>query len=506
MTIKPHKCGRCGKQPHQVVFKLKSSGKPYSCCEICLPIKNARSKVRYDKNKHDPAFLANLCTNRQRIRNAISTPHKCRRCSKQIDQVVFKLNPSGKLYSSCETCRPIVNEQTNVRYNVKKHDPIYRTKRNILSKRLRKTHQTRDPVGHKEREKIYALRAYQKNKTRIKERSRLYMQNIKNNHPEKYAAILATNRERSAKHRHLLRTDPTTKIGFIMKNAMSRGIYFDIDAIEEMKNLLSERCYYTGMKFDELNGLDRKDPTGGYFLWNVVPCLPSVNVAKGIMQHDEFIDHTRIMYANLPKDFEPLPLSRLHPVFCRDNSEEKRKKFKDTTLSKDVRIQYWTKPCYICLGGPSSGIDRLDSNVGYIEENCNPCCTRCNLFKHIMTLEETRSMIYHIYHYTVDFEIDNSYFDQTVSTLFRHERNPVALVDINEEYIAVFPSGKCANKMLGDNYNVQVDKTVVDRRKFKLIPIAPSEYLTHFRANNKSCTEIVMHLRKIETQIDNIIE
>lgn len=58
--------------------------------------------------------------------------------------------------------------------------------------------------------------------------------------------------------------------------------------------------------------------------------------------------------------------------------------------------QLCIRPCYYCMALPetraagtkkyypviqSSGIDRLDSSVGYIPSNCVPCCTRCNLAK-----------------------------------------------------------------------------------------------------------------------------
>jgi hypothetical protein len=37
-------------------------------------------------------------------------------------------------------------------------------------------------------------------------------------------------------------------------------------------------------------------------------------------------------------------------------------------------------PCKHC-GGPGGGIDRIDSNKGYIPGNCQPCCATCNYMK-----------------------------------------------------------------------------------------------------------------------------
>ncbi len=37
--------------------------------------------------------------------------------------------------------------------------------------------------------------------------------------------------------------------------------------------------------------------------------------------------------------------------------------------------------CYYCNSSPENGVDRLDNNLGYIIENCVPCCTMCNIMK-----------------------------------------------------------------------------------------------------------------------------
>lgn len=37
---------------------------------------------------------------------------------------------------------------------------------------------------------------------------------------------------------------------------------------------------------------------------------------------------------------------------------------------------------------PSNGVDRRDSSVGYIPDNCLPCCTKCNYMKRDYTYEE----------------------------------------------------------------------------------------------------------------------
>lgn len=55
-----------------------------------------------------------------------------------------------------------------------------------------------------------------------------------------------------------------------------------------------------------------------------------------------------------------------------------------------------SNPCFYCGGSlPSvgSGIDRIDSSIGYIIENIRPCCTICNQAKNKMSELEFKEWI-----------------------------------------------------------------------------------------------------------------
>lgn len=44
-------------------------------------------------------------------------------------------------------------------------------------------------------------------------------------------------------------------------------------------------------------------------------------------------------------------------------------------------------PCHYCKGilpEAGSGVDRQDNRLGYVHENCVPCCTRCNTKKGLL--------------------------------------------------------------------------------------------------------------------------
>ena len=60
----------------------------------------------------------------------------------------------------------------------------------------------------------------------------------------------------------------------------------------------------------------------------------------------------------------------------------------DFNLSENEFIEISKQPCTYCGGysdtynnEPFSGVDRVDSGMGYQKENCVPCCSTCNRMK-----------------------------------------------------------------------------------------------------------------------------
>lgn len=58
-------------------------------------------------------------------------------------------------------------------------------------------------------------------------------------------------------------------------------------------------------------------------------------------------------------------------------------------LSFDEFRNFWNKPCYYCNGDISTvGLDRINSDIGYVIENCVSCCNICNYAKLKLTDKE----------------------------------------------------------------------------------------------------------------------
>lgn len=56
--------------------------------------------------------------------------------------------------------------------------------------------------------------------------------------------------------------------------------------------------------------------------------------------------------------------------------------------------------CFYCGGGLpkyGGGLDRIDSNIGYVLSNVKPCCDRCNKAKNNMKTHEFRTWVLSVF-------------------------------------------------------------------------------------------------------------
>lgn len=82
--------------------------------------------------------------------------------------------------------------------------------------------------------------------------------------------------------------------------------------------------------------------------------------------------------------------------YYKNSSESKKfdfdlslEDFEDIIFEKCVYCGYYNESYF-------NGIDRLDSNIGYINSNCVPCCILCNMIKNNMSVEMFLKKIEHI--------------------------------------------------------------------------------------------------------------
>lgn len=94
-----------------------------------------------------------------------------------------------------------------------------------------------------------------------------------------------------------------------------------------------------------------------------------------------------------PKKIKRIPKPKIRdiPMWKRPIEEQKYNRYKQSAKQRDKEfdlsyeqfMEYWQKPCRYC-GSPIStiGIDRIDNSKGYLIDNIDACCTKCNLMKH----------------------------------------------------------------------------------------------------------------------------
>jgi hypothetical protein len=121
--------------------------------------------------------------------------------------------------------------------------------------------------------------------------------------------------------------------------------------------------------------------------------------------------HRKSGLTNRNKDREFIFINR----FINRAKMNARKRKLVYSLDYDVVKCLIHSPCFYCGELPSStlilettkeemlynGIDRIDSSLGYIKNNCVPCCKYCNRAKSDMSTEEFSLWIYKIYNYMI---------------------------------------------------------------------------------------------------------
>lgn len=182
--------------------------------------------------------------------------------------------------------------------------------------------------------------------------------------------------------------NPERRFAIYKKSANKRNLEFDLSLIN-YTDISSKPCYYCGIIHDiGFNGIDRIDSSVGYFIDNCVSCCKMCNYIKNNLDYNTFLKRIKHILAH-----NKLIDDILHPE-CFENytfisfsgykngAKQRNIEFK---ITKDEFISIVSNDCYIC-GKPNTethknGIDRFDNNIGYIFENCKPCCGNCNFMK-----------------------------------------------------------------------------------------------------------------------------
>lgn len=211
--------------------------------------------------------------------------------------------------------------------------------------------------------------------------------------------------------------------------------YVDITNSELLQDKMSQACYYCSHQPQEgeyLNGLDKVNPKGIYEDKNTVPCCGICNSIKSTFHLYEFLQGVRdIVWHNVDHIENYKDIQR--PLNFSGNGDRREFDLDKGDLVYKEKVQLYADTCYLCGRCPAFGIDRVDPKIGYVLENCKPCCYLCNYMKKDYDLEEFLGHIYRIYLHTSYWVIGDTSDMMTFMTSSRKPVKPVGL-DI------IFPS------------------------------------------------------------------
>lgn len=163
--------------------------------------------------------------------------------------------------------------------------------------------------------------------------------------------------------------------------AVHRSLTIDITATHA-QTLLSRRCTYCG---GTGGGIDRLDAAIGYTVDNTVSCCARCNAAKGQLDPRTFLERAAHIagHATHPEAWDPWGHGTAYSVLKQRALD--RGRLMTLTPGQHARLQ--VRPCHYCHRAPDDdrthGIDRIDPDRGYTVDNTVPCCTGCNLMKHV---------------------------------------------------------------------------------------------------------------------------
>ncbi len=185
---------------------------------------------------------------------------------------------------------------------------------------------------------------------------------------------------------------------------------------DEARNYFNSKCNYCNT-LNNYNGIDLVDSTIGYIKNNVVPCCSICNIMKGTKSPKDFIETiTFILSINfMIKSMIKFSNEKLfkcgeNAKFYRFISECKNRNI-NYEITEDIYNWIIKQPCTYCknyFDNGCRGIDRINSEIGYVLGNITPSCYTCNIMKNTLSKDDFFSHLKKIH----DFKVENIVTDE----------------------------------------------------------------------------------------------
>ena len=234
---------------------------------------------------------------------------------------------------------------------------------------------------------------------------------------------------------------------------------------DDFASIAKDPCFYCGTMekievdgvIDErgFNGLDRMDQTRGYIWDNCVSACNMCNVMKKSLHIDVFLKRVEHMVSyNFPTEIDA---ARFPEVFREHKKckygvyvDSAKSKNRDFMITREEFEEIVRQNCYLCDKPPSkthlTGIDRFDSKIGYIFENCRPCCGECNYMKNVY-----------------DFDI----FLEKLLKIYHHRILPSKSTELTNSFVQIAPPGIQFMSIMQRSQNKKTKEEIAEKNRIK---------------------------------------
>jgi hypothetical protein len=256
------------------------------------------------------------------------------------------------------------------------------------------------------------------------------------------------------------------KLRYYKRRAFESGIEWNLSDAEAIE-FFDKKCHYCDEKDikgiinkKECCGIDRIDNKQGYILENCCSCCEICNVIKGSLDLDVFLQniiniltYNKKIKKNICYDSNYKIYSITSYETYKNNSINNRKI--DFELSEDEYNELKKEPCYLC-GIPYeykrhiNGIDRINSDIGYIIDNCKACCYSCNYMKNNYDYDIFINKLLKIYEKHKEYKIDNNFINKNKI----HKLININKITKDEKNIIKMKKNEIANSNIYNKYNI----------------------------------------------------
>lgn len=352
----------------------------YKRCEECRELERKKDQVKRNKAKQQNETATNPNT-------------KCCTTCCKTHPIEFFMGEKGKETVTCKYCRESDKLQNTRRDKEHRREQNRKYEESELRKKQKKEWKSSnwDKV-------VNAWKNYRKKK-RETDLVGFLAKNAEN-------AKQWRNKNPDAVQLQYERTKNTLECQYkiYVQSAKHRNIDFNV-SFEDYKSIVENHCYYCGVLNEKrgFQGMDRIDSSQGYFAANCVACCPMCNYIKGRLTQTYFFERIEHILTHCGKISGSQYPDSFKNYLCVSYSSYKQRANKNNwsfTLTQENYNHITNQPCYLC-GKPNTpqhknGIDRVDSSIGYVMENCKPCCGGCNYMKNNFNIETWMSQLMRI--------------------------------------------------------------------------------------------------------------